>query len=148
MAEYKHAKYIVTEPKTDMNLPQYRVGALEAQKRTDRPSTRVMWLDDQVIRGAFYTECVWLLPGRVTGKPVVEAHVHSFDEIVAFFGTNYEDLHDLGGEIELWLEDEKILMTRNFLAFIPAGMKHCPLVFRKVDRPIFHLTVGTGKEYR
>jgi hypothetical protein len=38
-------------------------------------------------------------------------------------------------------------MTRNFLAFIPAGMKHSPLIVRRVDRPIFHFVVGTGKEY-
>jgi len=147
MAEYKHAKYIITDAKTDMKLPDYRVGARQAQRDPSRKSTRVMWLDDEVIPGAFYTECIWLLPGMVSEKPVVEAHTHSFNEIIAFFGTNYEDLHDLGGEIELWLEDEKIVMTRNFLAFIPAGMKHCPLVFRRVDRPIFQVTVGTGKEY-
>jgi hypothetical protein len=147
MAEYKHAKYIITDAKTDMKLPDYRVGARQAQRDPSRKSTRVMWLDDEVMPGAFYTECIWLLPGMASEKPVVEAHSHPFNEIIAYFGTNFEDLHDLGGEIELWLEDEKIVMTRNFLAFIPAGMKHCPLVFRRVDRPIFHLTVGTEKEY-
>ena len=49
MSELKHQKYIVTEAKRDIKLPGYRVGAIEAQKRTDRPSTRVMWLDDEVI---------------------------------------------------------------------------------------------------
>ncbi len=130
-----------------MKLPQYRIGALEAQKRPASQSTRVMWLDDEVVPGAFYTECVWFMPGMGSEQVKVEAHAHSFSEVVSFFGTNYDDLHDLGGEVELWLEDEKIIMTRSFLAFIPAGMKHCPLIIRRVDRPIFHFTVGTGKEY-
>ncbi len=147
MAELKHAKYIVTDVKQDMKLPQYRIGALKAQQRPAGQSTRVMWLDDQVVPGAFYTECVWFLPGMGSEKATVEAHTHSFNEVIAFFGTNYEDLHDLGGEVELWLEDEKIIMTRSFLAFVPAGMKHCPLIIRRVDRPIFHFTVGPGKEY-
>ena len=147
MAELKHAKYIVTDVKHDMKLPKYRVGALEAQKRPPEQSTRVMWLDDEVVPGAFYTECVWFMPGMGSEKAKVEAHAHSFTEIVSFFGTNYENLHDLGGEVELWLEDEKIIMTRSFLAFVPAEMKHCPLIIRRVDRPIFHFTVGTGKEY-
>lgn len=30
---------------------------------------------------------------------------------------------------------------------IRAFGRHGPLAFRRVDRPIFHLTVGTGKEY-
>ena len=149
MAELKHAKYIVTgnKLKHDMKLPQYRIGALKAQQRPPEQSTRVMWLDNEVIPGAFYTECVWFLPGMGSEQATVGTHEHSFDEIIAFFGTNYEDLHDLGGEIELWLEDEKIIMTRSFLAFVPAGMKHCPLIIRRVDRPIFHFTVGPGKEY-
>ncbi len=147
MAELKHAKYIVTDIKHDMKLPQYRIGALKAQQRPPEKSTRVMWLDDEVIPGAFYTECVWFMPGMGSEQATVGTHSHSFDEVVSFFGTNYEDLYDLGGEVELWLEDEKIIMTRSFLAFVPAGMKHCPLIIRRVDRPIFHFTVGTGKEY-
>jgi hypothetical protein len=149
VAELKHAKYIVTGEKLkhDMKLPEYRIGALKAQQRPPEQSTRVMWLDDTVIPGAFYTECVWFLPGMASEEPTVGPHSHSFPEIITFFGTDSNDMHDLGGEVELWLEDEKIVMTRSFLAFVPAGMKHCPLIIRRVDRPIFHFTVGTGKEY-
>jgi len=149
VAELKHAKYIVTGEKLkhDMKLPQYRIGALRAQQRPPEQSTRVMWLDDTVIPGGFYTECVWFLPGMASDEPTVGTHSHSFPEIITFFGTDHNNMHDLGGEIELWLEDEKIVMTRSFLAFVPAGMNHCPLIIRRVDRPIFHFTVGTGKEY-
>ena len=94
MAEYKHAKYIVTEAKHDMKLPKYRVAALEAQQRPPEESSRVMWLDDEVVPGAFYTECVWFMPGIGSEKPKVEAHVHPFDEVVSFFGTNHDDRVD------------------------------------------------------
>lgn len=47
----------------------------------------------------------------------------------------------------MWLDGEKHVMTRSFLAYIPAGMKHCPLIVRKVERPIFHFTVGLGGDY-
>jgi len=144
VAELKHAKYIVTDAKQDLKLPSYRVGAIEALKRPSGKSSRVIWLDDEVVPGAFYTECLWFMPGMGSEQVKVETHAHSFDEIVAFFGTNHEDPHDLCGEVELWLEDEKIIMTRTFLAFVPAGMKHCPLIIRRVDKPIFHFTVGTG----
>jgi hypothetical protein len=26
-------------------------------------------------------------------------------------------------------------------------MKHCPLIIRRVDRPIFHFTTGPGGKY-
>jgi hypothetical protein len=106
-----------------------------------------MWLDNKVIPGAFYVESVWIWPECASERNVAKAHTHPFDEIITFFGTNWEDPHDLSGEIELWLEDEKFVMTKNFLAFIPAGMKHCPLIVRRVDRPIFHFNVGTGAQY-
>ena len=39
------------------------------------------------------------------------------------------------------------ILTRSFLAYIPAGMSHCPLIVRRVERPIFHFTVGLGEDY-
>jgi hypothetical protein len=30
---------------------------------------------------------------------------------------------------------------------VPTGMKHCPLVFKRVDRPIFHFTTGPSGLY-
>ena len=147
MENYEHAKYIVTNAKTDMKLPDYRIGAKQVQKDSTRRNTRVMWIDDEVVPGAFYTECVWFLPGMGSEQVKVETHRHPFSEVISFFGTNYEDFRDLGGEVELWLEDEKIVMTESFSAFIPAGMNHCPLIIRRVDTPIFHFTVGPGKEY-
>ncbi len=147
MENYKHAKYIVTDAKTNMKLPDYRIGGRQVQQDPNRRNTRVMWLDDDVVPGAFYTECLWFLPGMGSEQVKVETHQHPFSEVVAFFGTNFEDFHDLGGEVELWLEDEKIIMTQSFSAFIPAGMDHCPLIIRRVDRPMFHFTVGPGKEY-
>ena len=69
------------------------------------------------------------------------------DEIIGFFGTDTENVFDLGGEIEFWLEDEKYLLTKSCLIFIPGGMKHCPIKFLKIDRPIFHFLMVTGGEY-
>ena len=53
---------------------------------------------------------------------------------------------DLGGVLDLSIVAE-VIMTKSFLAYIPAGMKHCPLIVRKVEKPIFHFTVGLGGEY-
>jgi quercetin dioxygenase-like cupin family protein len=78
----------------------------------------------------------------------VKPHTHPFPETIAFFGTNWDDLQDLGGEIELWIEDEMHVMNNSFMAFVPAGVKHCPLSIRRIDRPIFHFTAGPGKTYK
>ena len=147
MAESKYGKYIVTDVKQDLQLPSYRVGAIEALSRPTGRSTRIVWLDGGVVPGAFYSECLWFWPEAASDKVKVEAHKHDFSEVIAFFGTNFDDPHDLCGEVELWLEDEKHVMTKSFLAFIPVGMKHCPLIIRRIDKPMFHFTIGPGSKY-
>jgi hypothetical protein len=78
---------------------------------------------------------------------MAEAHTHPFDEVIAFVGTNPDDPQDLGGEIELWLEDEPYILAKSCLVFIPKGLKHCPLIVRRVDRPIFHFITGPEGTY-
>jgi hypothetical protein len=148
MAESKYSKYIITEAKTDLNLPSYRGESKAVPTGSRSMPSRLFWLDSDVIPGAFYSECVWIWPECASATRVAaKAHTHPFTEIVTFFGTNPDDPRDLCGEVEFWIEDEKHVMTTSFMAYIPAGMKHCPLIARRVDRPIFHFTIGPGKQY-
>ena len=144
MAESKYAKYIVTEARADKDISSLRH---ESDDEAQGASSRVVYLDDSIIKGAFCSECTWFWPGCGSDRLWAKAHMHDFDEVITFFGTDFQDPHDLCGEVELWLEDEQFIMTRSFLAFIPAGMKHYPLYVRRVDRPIFHFTLGPGGKY-
>jgi hypothetical protein len=114
----------------------------------ERPTKDVMdpvaYLDDKVINGAFYVETCWF---RKATPPGPKTHVHDHDEVLAFFGTNPKDSHDLGGEVELWIDGEKHLLTKSFIAFIPKGIKHCPLRVTRVDRPIFHFATSQMSTY-
>jgi hypothetical protein len=141
MEEVKHSKYIVTEPKQNIYVPPWG-GSLSPDR-----STRVMYLDNEVIKGAFYVECCWFWPTDKEDKSSPEPHKHDFDEVLAFYGTNWDDPKDLGAEIELWIDGEKNVMNQSFVAFIPAGIVHCPLKFLKVTRPVFHFATGQGKSY-
>jgi len=159
MTGSKYGKYIVTELKKNIELPDFRPKENIGQGELDgvrRRMEHVIWMDSEVVPGSFYSECVWFWPGQDPTPEQLEemsngggpqAHTHPFDEVITFFGTNFEDPHDLCGEIELWLEDEKFVLTKSFLAYIPAWMKHCPLKILRIDRPIFHFTLGPGKMY-
>ncbi len=147
MAELKHSNLIVTDTK---ELPPEVVAkARERMKNTKSTveATRLLWLDDEMVDGAtFYMECLWLWSGSVEGT-TEEPHLHDFDEIIGFAGSSRENPNDLGGEIELWLEDEQHILTKSCLVFIPAGLKHCPLIFRRIDSPIFFFTIGNKSTY-
>jgi hypothetical protein len=141
MSESRYGKYIVSELKTDRFDPEFN--ALYAKW-----ATRILWMDDKIVDGAFQMNCSWYLRPPVNQMPEGNGHTHDFDEILGFFGSNPDDPYALGGEIEFWLEDEQHILTRSSLVFIPKGMKHCPLIIRRVDRPIFHFSTVTGGQYK
>jgi hypothetical protein len=132
------AKYVVTELK--MPESKHKIAA-----EYSRYATRILWMDDQVVEGAFHMNTAWYVKAAATLED--RPHVHDTDEIIGFFGNDAADPHDLGGEVEIWLEDEKHVIDRSAMIFVPAGMVHCPLVINRVDRPIFHFTTVTGHRY-
>ena len=138
-------RYIVTE------LKQKIVEAPWTPQFADTEGRRLISLDSDVVKGGFYMETAWFFPGKWPESKgeigTVKAHTHDFDEAVAYVGTNPDDPYDLGGEIELWIDGKQNIIDRSFIAFIPAGVEHCPLTIRRIDRPIFHFTAGTGRSY-
>ena len=148
-----YGKWIVTDLRKGLKMPAFRHHEVirKVRSRSGLRRQHVLWLDGTVIPGCFYSEYVWHFPGRMAESPPgtmgPEPHVHPFDEVIAFVGTNQQDIFDLGGEVELMLEDQPFVMTRNFLVYVPAGMKHCPLKIKRIDKPIFQYVLGSGLRY-
>lgn len=138
MAESKYGKHIVTELKT----PDFPA---EFTARYKEFAKRILWMDSNVVEGAFQMNCSWYLHAY---KHATEAHTHDSDEIIGFFSSDPDNPYELDGEIEFWIEDEKFLITKTAMIFIPAGMKHCPLILRRVDKPIFHFSTVTENTYK
>jgi hypothetical protein len=138
----KYGKYIVTQLKPPARFTP------EFNARYAQWAKRILWLDEKVVPGAFQMNCSWYLrlPQEKTGEAT--AHTHNCDEIIGFFSGDPAKPYDLGAEVEFWLEDEMHLIKTSALIFVPAGMKHCPLILRRVDRPIFHFSTLTGGEYK
>jgi len=138
MPKSKYGKYVVTE----LKIPEEKKKIAAAYSKYAR---RILWMDEDVVDGAFHMNTAWYLKAAETLENV--PHVHDTDEIIGFFGSNANDPYDLGGEIEIWLEDEKYIINKTAMIFVPAGMKHCPLIIRRADRPIFHFTIVPGGHY-
>ena len=141
-------KYFVTE------LRDVVEGAPWSPVFADNEARRVLSLDGDIIKGAFYMETAWFLPGdwpEKTGSRqdrTIGAHTHNYDEVIAWVGTDPDDRYNLNGEIEIWIDGKQNIIDRSFLAFVPAGIEHGPINIRRVDKPMFHFTAGMGKKYR
>ena len=64
-------------------------------------------------------------------------HSHNHDEYMGFFGSDADHPEELYGEIEYTLGGEEHTITKSGLIFIPAGVTHCPIKYKKVGKPIF-----------
>lgn len=152
MAETRYGKYILSEykpPAEEAPWSPPNLGGVSKGK-----GGRVFYLDDSIVYGAFYMECVWVMPRPANAPPPpggrrvgTEPHTHDYDEVIAFIGTDHDDPYNLHAEVELGLGDEIHKITRTSLVFIPARLQHGPLTFLRVDRPVFHYTTGPGKMY-
>ena len=86
-------------------------------------------------------------------KPVLMEeypHYHNFDMYLTFLGFDPNGLNELGAEIEIGLgkEGEIHKITTPTSVYIPKGMVHCPLNFKRIDKPVLliHCTMASKYE--
>jgi hypothetical protein len=139
MAERKYEKYILDRLITPLGTQQKDKEVGYAGR-----ATRVLWLEDEIMKGASSVIMSWYWKATATeGSP---SHLHDFEEILGFVGNDPLNPDDLGGEVEFWMDDEKYLLTKSCLVYVPAGLRHCPLRVTRVERPFLFLAFSlTGK---
>jgi len=142
MAKQKNAKYVVTSFKSNPRLPSFR------RKLDPKFVKKVTDVDADTVPGAeFYSETMWILPGNKSPMTQMESHTHTWGELIGFFGFNYDNIRDLGCEIEFTVDNEKHVITEAFAAYIPPGVQHGPLVIKNVRIPVFQFMSGPTKRY-
>jgi mannose-6-phosphate isomerase-like protein (cupin superfamily) len=149
MAEKKYEKYIVRKAMRPADF----LDPMAAGFMTMPP---LIFLNgDNPVKGSNqFLEVVWIwAEGAAAVNPDRPPHSHEFDEVFVFLGSNREDPDDLGGEVEFWLgegkDTEKYLFTTSTCIFVPKGLVHLPMIFRKIKRPFLLVTFGVnmGKEW-
>jgi hypothetical protein len=126
-AEPKYGKYILREP----------IKEPTPKKRAVVPGVNItadLWPGISGINCNFAFQCVsepYLMPDP--------PHKHEFDEFLYFLAGNPMNMKDFGAEVEIALgEDwEKHLITTTSIVYLPAGLQHCPINVKKVEKPFF-----------
>lgn len=79
----KYGKYIVTE----LKRPARMAAAAEAYAKW---ATRILWMDENVVPGAFQMNCSWYRSSNPGDSGEAHSHRHDSDEIIGFFGPNWQ----------------------------------------------------------
>ena len=110
-------------------------------------STRLLYLDSDIIPGSFYVSVVWFWPTDKKDEASPAPHTHDFPEVIDFFGTDPNNINDLGAEIKIYINNERNLIDKSFMAFIPAGVVHNPLNILKITKPVLHFATFPSATY-
>jgi hypothetical protein len=122
----------------------------------------VLWIDADVIPGAYYGEATWIWPASYPNQisweelvkrgmpaPGMYPHVHNFPELLSWWGTDPDHPED-ANSMAMLMDDETIPLERSWVAYIPANLPHMPTraVGTKVTkRPVCHWVSGPGGVY-
>jgi uncharacterized RmlC-like cupin family protein len=79
---------------------------------------------------------------------VAETHTHDFDQIIFLLGGDPANVKDFGAEIEMSLGEplEKHLIDYTSCIYIPAGLMHCPLNVKSVNKPVMFIDITISPE--
>jgi hypothetical protein len=126
MAETKYGKYFLKEPWGKLHQPEPQappfigIGEEAPVKEWDEPL-------NQVLRPIYKAYTM-----------IDKGHRHPCAEILYFIGGDPMNFKEFGAEVELVMgeEGEKHIINTTTWVYIPKGVLHCPLTFKRVDKPI------------
>jgi hypothetical protein len=84
---------------------------------------------------------IWGMPDP---NPHILEHSHDLDEIVLHIGANPRNPEDLGGQVEFVVGGEPLSFDKTSALFIPAGVKHGPLTWKKFSKPHIEMSIMIG----
>jgi len=135
-----YGKYIVQE----LHEPGHVTEA--AKEMYNKFARRILYMDTNVVPGAFQMNTSWYFNSS-PDEPGHGEHTHDFPEMLGFYGSDPDNPDDLGGEVEIYIEGERHLLTKTSMIYVPEGMKHLPMKISNVRRPIFHFSICMNPVY-
>jgi hypothetical protein len=161
----QYDKYICTTLHKRDQLPGPNPAEIDKLHATGKRISmeHTLWLDDEVIPGAYYGESTWIWPRTYPGQITMEEqmklptndkpmfpHAHDFPELLSWWGTDPEHPEETGS-MGMIMGDEIIPLEKSWVAYIPAGMLHMPTRGKggkMTNLPVCHWTSGPGSYTR
>jgi hypothetical protein len=137
MVENKYWKHLVKKPAREAMAPGI-------SKVEGREYPTLTYMSNNLVPGCnVYLEggWIWAMPDP---NPHILQHTHNYDEVVLHIGPDHENPEELGAEIEYVLGGEPLIIDKTSAVFIPRGVKHGPLTWKRVDRPHIQMSIMLG----
>jgi hypothetical protein len=132
-----YEKYLVRKP-------VYEVIAGTPVKNRQEPASMTFMNRNLVPACDIYVEGGWVW-GMPDPNPHIFDHVHrDFEELVLHYGTDYEHPEKLGAEIEFYLGDQPLKVDKTSVVFVPKGISHGPLIWKKYSAPHLEMAIVPG----
>jgi len=137
MAEKKYGKYLVKKPAREV-----KVTVPGEIKGREYPT--MTYMSNDLVPGCnVYLELgwIWAMPDP---NPHILEHTHDYDEVVLHIGSDLNNPEDLGAELEFVVGGEPLIIDKTSALFVPKGVKHGPLTWKRVDRPHIQMAITLG----
>lgn len=97
-------------------------------------------INDTLIPGAkYYMEGGWIYNMPEPNPGVMEMVHKDYDELVMLIGSDPNDPEYLGAEIDFYVAGQPVTCNKTTAMFIPKGIPHGPLVYKKFDKEWPHI---------
>lgn len=134
MEATKYGEYVKTLSFEDYEQGGFRQGIVMDSK--------FLGINAHVLYGAYW------VAGRMGKEPYVP-HVHDFDQVMLWAGSDMDDIGELGAEVALCLgeEMETHMITTSTAVAIPKGIPHFPATVNRLDKRFLYMEVSITSEY-
>ena len=134
MTEKKYDKYIIREPLEKMTVPGIHVCAEDDCTGSKFPNFP-----------AELTSVLVTEPKTMNPNP----HAHDYDQFLCFLGANTGNFYEFDAEIEVVLgeEGESNIVDTSSIVYLPKGLVHCPIHFKRVGKPVLFIHLCFAPEY-
>ena len=135
MVKTKYGNYVKSLSFQDFGQGGFRQGT--------EMTGEFLGLDVHIKYGAYWT------PGRMGREPSLP-HVHDFNQIMLWLGSDVNDFGELGAEVELCLgeEMETHMITTSTAVAVPGGLPHLPATVNRMDKRFIFMEVSLASEYK
>lgn len=141
MSDSKYARYLNQEPRITQ-MVHHDINDVKGRSWPTR-----VYMSRDIVPGCNIFVSLGYIYGMPDPNPHMFEHVHDSDEVVMHIGTDFDNPTDLGAEIDFQVEDEVLTMDKTCAIYLPGGVKHGPLTWKRFTRPHLQVAITASGKY-